>query len=130
MSMYKVVKIMDDMNIIINGGSKNGIIEGDRFYIYSKDLEIVKDPDTKETLGEFKKIKAKIEAVAVYEKMCICQNAKISASLSEMTANAFNIGGKRLALNVDPAQISGGRVADDDEMIQIGDEVEIIKKSN
>ncbi len=127
MSEYKVVKIMDDMNIIINGGTKTHVEENDNFFIYSKNLEMVKDPDTGEILGQFRKIKAKIEAIVVYEKMCICQNATRSFSFSDMAVNALSSGGKRLPLNVDPSQISGGMTVDEDEMIQIGDEVEKIE---
>ena len=122
----KVVKIIDDMNIVLNCGENNSIKEGDKFNIYSDEVEVVEDPETNETLGEIKKIKANVEVVSVYEKMCICQNAKTTASISEIAANALTLGGKRISLNVDPSQISGGRMADEDKMIRIGDKAEKI----
>lgn len=122
MAFFKVIKIMDDMNLIINCGTDQKIENGDRFHIYSEKTEKITDPYTNEILGEFRKIKAEIEAINVYEKMCICQNAKKTLSFSSSISSLARE--KRIPLNVDPSQISGG--FNDDEMIQIGDDVEKI----
>lgn len=127
-SKFRVVKIIDDMNIVINCGENHDIHEGDRFYIYSNNGTPVIDPVTKEQLGSFKGIKAKVIATTVYDKMSVCQNSVviggIPASLSEFHMDSFI--GKRASLNVDPSQISGGLNTSVNEPIRIGDEVEKI----
>lgn len=126
---FRVIKIIDDMNIVINCGENEGIKEGDRFYIYSENGTAVIDPFTNENLGSFKGIKAKVVATTVYEKMSVCQNSVIIGGL----ANSLGIAalepyvGKRASLNVDPSQISGGLDTDVDEPIRIGDEAEKIR---
>lgn len=127
--IIRVIKIIDDMNIVINCGENEGIKEGDRFYIYSENGTAVIDPFTNENLGSFKGIKAKVIATTVYEKMCVCQNSVIIGGLSN-TLGVLAIEpyiGKRASLNVDPSQISGGLDANVDEPIRIGDEVEKIR---
>lgn len=127
-SNYKVIKIIDDMSIVLNCGENNGIKEKDRFYIYSNTKTTIIDPFSNESLGEFRAVKAKVEVTAVYERMCICKNAvKLGgiADLGDLAVASFT--GKRLSLNVDPSQISGGLSPEVDEPIQIGDEVELIK---
>jgi len=122
---YKVVKIIDDMNIVINCGTNQSIKEGDLFYILSDLKEKVTDPDTNEVLGEFNRIKAKIEAITVFEKMSICQNASKAAPIVDLVRSSFGTE-HRLGLNVDPEQISGGLFDANDELIQIGDTVQLV----
>lgn len=125
----RVVKIIDDRSIVINAGENEGIKEGDRFCVYSENGTPVIDPVTKEDLGAFRGIKAKIEATIVYEKMSICENTikigGIANNLSELAFEPFLA--RRASLNVDPAQISGGLDISVDEPIRIGDNVEKIK---
>lgn len=127
--MYKIIKIIDDMSVIVNCGTNQGIKEGDLFYIRSKKTEKVVDPDTNEVLGEFNRFKAKIEAVNVLEKMCICKNALKTASITDLAKLSLS-GGQRQELNVDPEQISGGLFDAEDELIHIGDLVDKINKTN
>lgn len=123
--LFKVIRIIDEKSIMINCGAEQNISIGDQFYIRSKKKDIVTDPDTNEVLAEFQKYKAKVEVVSVYDKICICQNAQKSPLLSEAMNSALTTR-RRLDLNVDPTQISGHFKMDEDEMIQIGDEVEYI----
>lgn len=123
---YKVVKIIDDMNVVINCGSNQNIEEGELFYILSDTKEKVIDPDTNEVLGEFNRIKARIEAITVFEKMSICQNASKALPFADIIRSSFDTE-HRLGLNVDPEQISGGLFDAEDELIKIGDRVQSIK---
>ena len=125
---YKVIRIIDEKSIMLNCGAVQGIAVGDLFYICSKNKEIITDPDTKEILAEMKKYKAKIEVISLYDKICICQNARTSPLLSEALSSALTVR-RRLDLNVDPTQITGSFRMDEEEMIQIGDEVEPIPPS-
>lgn len=127
-NIFRVVKIVDDMNIVINCGENHDVHEGDRFYIYSNNGTPVIDPVTKEHLGSFKGIKAKVIATTVYDKMSICQNSVVIGGfpgrLSELGMDSLI--GKRASLNVDPSQISGGLNTSVNEPIRLGDEVEKI----
>ena len=127
----RVVKIIDDMNIVLNCGENDGIEEGTRFVIYSFNGTKVTDPITNEDLGSFRGIKAKVIAINVFEKMCICQNSVTIGGMSDFAALSFApLIGRRASLNVDPSQISGGLNEKIDEPIIIGDEAEILKKTN
>ncbi len=127
MKLYKVVRIIDEQSIMLNCGAQQGISVGDMFYIRSNSKDVILDPDTNEVLVEMQKYKAKIEVVSVYDKVCVCQNARVSTILSEAMSAALTVR-HRLDLNVDPSQISGKFRMDEDEMIQIGDEVEPIPR--
>lgn len=127
-SCFRVIKIIDDMSIVLNCGEKDDIKEGTRFYIYSENGTPVIDPFTNENLGSFKGIKAKVEATTVYEKMCICKNSQKLGGFADLSNYGFSsLIGKRVNLNVDPTQISGGLDSSVDELIRIGDEAELIK---
>ena len=123
---YRVVKIIDDMNIVINCGESDNISEGAKFNICSENGTMVEDPVTHECLGSFKGIKAKVEAVTVYEKMCVCQNSAKIGSFSGLNVLYNSLSGSRMSLNVDATQITGGLNASVNEPIQIGDEAELI----
>ncbi|MBR5362834.1 MAG: hypothetical protein IK134_05880 [Oscillospiraceae bacterium] len=129
-SKYRVIRIMSDMSILLNCGTYHNIQIGDQFRIMSNEVEQIVDPFSNEILGVIHKYKAEIEVTQVYERMCVCQNAKRSASISDAAlaiSRSMSIG-TRLRLNVDPEQISGGFKAENDELIQIGDEVELIPR--
>lgn len=128
MNTFRVIKIIDDMNIVVNCGERDGIKEGDKFYVYSENGTPIIDPFTNENLGSFRGIKEKVTATTVYEKMSICQNSVIIGGIADKFGDlAFDsVLGKRASLNVDPEQISGGLDSSVDEPIRIGDEVEKI----
>ncbi len=130
MSDFRVIKILNEKSIILNCGEANGIVLGDLFFIRSSNTEKIIDPFSHKVLGEIKKYKAQIEVVDLYDKMCICQNAKRTSSMADLAIGLSEaIVGRRFDLNVDPAQISGGFEELEDELIQIGDYVELIKRN-
>ncbi len=131
---YRVAKIIDDMNLIITGGSEDGIKIGDKMEIIDKSSDIkVKDPDTGEILGTLDATKGKVEVAKVFPHMAIVESPKytITGLNSIGTANVgFSIQEslKRVMsdhigqdpLNVDPTQITGG-VPRSSNPIRIGD---------
>ena len=129
MQIYKIIRIIDEQSVMLNCGAQQGITVGDMFYIRSNNTDVILDPDTHEVLAEMQKYKAKIEVVSVYDKICVCQNARVTQLLSEAMSSALHTR-RRLDLNVDPSQISGKFRMDEDEMIQIGDEVELIPEDH
>ena len=63
----KVAEIIDEYTVVINRGYEHGVEEGMRFVIYEPCDEI-KDPETKESLGTFEYVKAKVKVTNVREK--------------------------------------------------------------
>lgn len=122
MKTIKVAKIIDERNIVLNCGDNDGISIGNKFKIFSKKSSLVIDPDTGKPLGNLRLIKAKVQAVTVYDKMCICQSIYSTMSMTVLSSiSALN---DNAQLKVDPSQITGGLDSETDEMIQIGDEAE------
>lgn len=79
----KIVKIIDEYKIVINGGVNDNIHIGDEFEVYQIGIPVI-DPETAEELGTLDPIKAYIEVAHVYPKMCVCTNSdKIRHSLLE-----------------------------------------------
>lgn len=126
--LYYVIRILDEQSVMLNCGLNQGITCGDLFRVLSKEQEKIVDPFSNKTLGIIQRYKAKLEVVEIYENMCICQNARKSSLMGSLAdATSALTAERRLDLNVDPSQITGNFKAEDDEMIQIGDEVESIE---
>lgn len=121
-NQFRVVKIIDDTSLIINGGSDNNVEVGDLMEIHGKS-ETIFDPLTKEDLGKFDIVKDKLTVAKVYEKMCICETTYVSTYLPTLLSNSI-FSTKQKKMNVEPTDISGTG----DKTIRIGDEAILIKK--
>ncbi|HYC80596.1 MAG TPA: hypothetical protein VEB65_02340 [Solirubrobacterales bacterium] len=66
----RVVRIFDDEKIAINLGSRDGLTSGTRIEIYSPQVEI-EDPETGESLGTYRHLKAIARASDVAERFTI-----------------------------------------------------------
>lgn len=111
---YKVIKIINEYQLVVNVGKTQGIHKGDTLEIYVPG-EKIHDPDTNELLGTLDFIKAYIIVKDIFEKMCICENK--SNILSPIAAMSILNSPQRL--NVDSKEISGGIL--EDSKIQVGD---------
>ena len=116
----KIVKIIDEYHVVINGGSLRGIESGDTFQVCAPSVE-VKDPDTGASLGFLFHVKADIVATEVYPQMAVCRNKENIQSPLLIGTKLFTT--RPAELNVDATQISGGY----DNVIRIGDIVEKIE---
>lgn len=125
MKTFKIVKIVDNMSVIINGGAIHGIKINDIFRIYTQS-DVVIDPETNEELGSFETTKATLKAFNVFEKMTICKNAlydslsQEAVNISLINVSLFNIYGNHKPLNVDKKQITP---LIHDNTIRVGDVV-------
>ncbi|MGN2369276.1 FlgT C-terminal domain-containing protein [Clostridium cagae] len=119
MEIYKVIKIISDSEILINAGSEHKIKTGDNFDIFTTGEEIF-DPDTNESLGTLDTVKATVEVVIVYPKMCLCQ--KIIRKAEGLVGFALDLKKEVIykeRLKVDATEISGG--LSDDLIIHLND---------
>lgn len=127
---FKIVEILSEYDILINGGTTHGIKENDKFEIYKQGRPVI-DPDTKETLGYFDMIKGIVVAKKIQEKITICSSL-------ESLNNAFTALGNALmrshqeALNIDYNQLSDD-YSEEEKKIRIGDlvrKIEVDKVQN
>lgn len=132
--LLKIAKILDEYNVVINGGASHGIEAGDEFQILDKKGSSVKDPDTGETIGHLDLIKATVKVTDVQEKMCICTSNEytmVSGSVFtglNINAQSFLPQTEKEKLNVDNKQITGG-LRKSNAAIRVGDAVKLIKST-
>ena len=69
----KVAEIVSDRELILNRGSDHGVQKGMYFNILDTATDSIKDPETGEILGGFKRIKISVVAVEVAEKITLAQ---------------------------------------------------------
>ena len=121
---FKVVKIINDTSLIVNGGSNDNVEVNDIMKIQGKS-ESIFDPDTKENLGKLDVIKDSLKVTKVYEKMCLCETAYVSTYFSAlMTSPLFSSTQRKM--DVEPTDISGTG----DKTIRVGDDAILVKNKS
>jgi hypothetical protein len=119
--IFKVVKIIDNYNLVINAGKNVNVEVGDKFEIFESGKEIF-DPDTGDSLGKLDFVKAYIKVTSVLDHMSICQNTD-SDVINPLTPVLLRLERYKPApLNIDSTDISGG-YEDVDKKIHVGDKV-------
>jgi len=63
----KVVKIINEYQVIVDAGYEDGVTKDMNFIIYQEGEEI-KDPDTKKSLGKLEHVKARIKPIHIQNK--------------------------------------------------------------
>lgn len=131
----KIAKIISTKQVVINAGSKDGLVEGDKLEIIDKiGSEHIKDPDTGEDLGQLDVSKGIVYVSKVYPKMAIADapSKTVNPYTAQLTpfksseailSGALGIMSKRIQedLNVDPTEITGDLPKGDIDQIRIGD---------
>ena len=112
--IYKVIKIIDEYQVVINAGKNKSLTKGQILEIFVPGEKIY-DPDTKEFLGTLDLVKAYLCVKDVFDKMCICENDE-KTPITIPTLDLFNT---KKRLNVDSKDISGGLSGS--TKIQLGD---------
>ncbi|MFQ5861891.1 MAG: hypothetical protein ACE5IC_02110 [Candidatus Brocadiales bacterium] len=115
----KIAKILDEYNVVINVGRKQGVCEGMPFVIFITGEDEVKDPDTGEGLGRLETVKGYVSAAHVQDRVSICTvhpltkggvegEVKVQTLSGAMMAESlgYRSGGEQ-RLNVNPSQVSG-----------------------
>ena len=127
---FKVIKIIDEYSLVINGGLIDDISVGDEIEIYLEGDEI-KDPfDDNKVLGTLDFIKETLEVTEVYSKFAVCKKIKTEkidhpSPLQKAAASFSVLGGITETkttiekINIDKDEMSGRKIGD--EIIRIGD---------
>jgi hypothetical protein len=73
----KVVKVLNQFEVVVNFGSSDGVIENQRFIVFQEGDEI-KDPDTGESLGKLEIVRGQGEARHVQERLTTLRSIEIN----------------------------------------------------
>ncbi|WP_132013181.1 hypothetical protein [Hydrogenispora ethanolica] len=131
---FRVVRILDEFTVVLNGGYDQGIKQGDLFQIFVPGETITDPEDPEKKLGTLDTIKATIVATQVSPSITICKNTEkpnisfpIGPEAQKMISflsSAFSISER--PMRVDPTQIQTASFSD--EPIKIGDQVRKLPK--
>ncbi len=119
-SKYHVIEIVDNKNIIVNYGKRNGAKIGDLIRVVQSGESVI-DNKSGANLGELYLIKDTIEVYEVYEQFSLCNK-----TMTETKSFAEAIGGivkttrVKVNINVDKQAISNRNIKPD-EPICVGD---------
>ena len=122
---YKIAKIIDEYQVVVNAGSNDLIHDDDCLEVYQPGQEVT-DPDTGESLGTLDFVKAKLRVVNVFPKMCVCENRETEQKsfFSNISQGLFFE--ETLPMNVQTSDNSGGYEGID-KKIKVGD---LVRKVN
>ncbi len=73
----RVAKILNEFQLVLNVGEKQGVKKGMMFVVYEEGEEI-KDPKTGESLGKLEIVKGEIEISHVQETLCLAQSKELA----------------------------------------------------
>ena len=127
MNKFRIIKIISEYEVVINGGSESDVHEGEIFKILVTGNPII-DPVTNESLGTLDYMKGQIKVVNVFEKFSICSHVEQNNPMKIMTSSHI-FGRVPAKLNVKPEQITGD-FDNYDKMISIGDWVYRVSDSD
>jgi hypothetical protein len=69
----KVAEILNERELVINIGVQHGVRTGMKFAVLASTPLEISDPDTDEPLGAVDRIKVKVRAKHVQEKLSVCE---------------------------------------------------------
>lgn len=77
---FKIVKVLNDLKVVMNAGSKQKIVKGQKFLIYELSNEEIIDPDTKKSLGFLEIVKGTGVVTHVQENMSTIEAFELETS--------------------------------------------------
>ena len=125
----QVAAILNERELVINRGSDHGVTHGMKFRVLTKEDVVVEDPETRKPLGQIVRVKVRVQADAVQERMTICRTYE---TLRRAGLSALSVFREQVA----EAQYRTLKVGDEgflppisekESYIRIGDPVEEIR---
>ena len=120
----KIVKIINEYQVVINAGSDELIREGQHLEVFVRGTPIV-DPDTGDELGTLDYVKAKLRVINVFPRMSVCENRETETRNRLVALSAMFETTEIRPLNIDSKEISGGYEGID-KKIHVGDLVRTV----
>lgn len=130
-----VAAIKDEYTVVLNIGAKDKVEEGMKFIIYSEGEEII-DPKSKESLGKFENVKAKVKAINVAENYSTARSDEYESITIDpfglnnvsLLANTFSVYSKEInkKLPLDEEAKKSFLKCDNDSVVRVGDIVKQI----
>lgn len=124
MKKIVITKIMNNYEVVLNVGKKDGINENQHFAVLGESNPIY-DPETGELLGTIPYVKEELKVKKLYDNLTVCEDSENGTRF-----NLFNIGLNNQnmevvhnKLNVDIDDLTESEV---EQTVKIGDLVEII----
>ncbi|WP_066300235.1 hypothetical protein [Bacillus sp. FJAT-29937] len=129
---FKVIKIIDEYSLVINGGINDDISLGDNIEIFLEGDEIIDPFNEDEKLGTLDFIKEKLEVTEIYSNFAVCKKiitekifhpSAMQRAFSSIATNG--LGGTTETrtivekINVDKSEITGRKTGE--KVIKIGD---------
>ncbi len=116
MAVYgKVLKIFDEVSLLVDLGSEEGVKRGDRFVVIEKGGDVI-DPDSGKSLGVMEFVKAELEAVDVLDQMSVLMteyeasfesHLPLSARMVRDSVRSDRDGKRRVKMTIAPGEMSG-----------------------
>jgi hypothetical protein len=104
-----VIKVLDDYNLVVNKGSRDGIKKGQRFLIYATTDELLQDPVTLEALGYLEIPKGTGKIVYLQEKWATIKSDRITAPTKKIVtktrSNPYSATSVIGALGMSPVEV-------------------------
>jgi hypothetical protein len=69
----KVARVLSSRELVINRGSRDGVVEGMRFAVLDPKGIDIKDPDTGQVIGSVAHPKARVQVVEVHERVAVAK---------------------------------------------------------
>ncbi len=108
----KVAAIIDDTILVLNAGSRDGVLEGMVFMIFAEH-QAVEDPDSGEPLGQWEMVKARVVVTHVQDRMCTVRAPLVAAESTPSNTRTLS------SLMVEHSLGSYGRGAEQWERFQV-----------
>ncbi|PEL93058.1 hypothetical protein [Bacillus wiedmannii] len=131
---FKVIKIIDEFSLVINGGLYEDISIGDSIEVFLEGDELIDPFNDNRTLGTLDFIKDTLKVTEVYPRFAVCQKkvtkeihipSPLQVAVSQSMAGLGGITGTKREetitekINIDPSEITGRKTGD--SVIKIGD---------
>jgi len=69
----KVAAVLNEQQLVINVGARDGVTEGMQFAVLGAEPIIVRDPDSGEELDKLDPEKTRVEAIEVRDRVTVCE---------------------------------------------------------
>ncbi|MBU8572713.1 hypothetical protein KM900_19710 [Bacillus subtilis] len=118
---FRVIKIIDEYSLVINGGLNKDVSLGDKIEIYLQGEEIIDPFDGDKKLGTLDFIKDKLEVVELYSNFSVCKKL-VKTKVYQPSALQKAFASSNIASTLQTALGGYARTEIKSEKINVGEE--------